>query len=63
MFIDCGIENHHSPRLGVGLVPMESVSGTGKHPNMNVETQIPLELGVGEFVRERYRKFCAPSVH
>ena len=29
------------------LVPMESVSllcGTGKHPNINVETQIPLEL-------------------
>ena len=24
------------------VVPMESV--TGKHPNMNVETQIPLEL-------------------
>ena len=34
MFIDCGIENHHS------VLPT-----------------------VGEFVRERYRKFCAPSVH
>ena len=33
MFIDCGIENHHSV------------------------------LPVGEFVRERYRKFCEPSVH
>ena len=42
--------------VGRGLVPMESVSLRsysdaypchGKHPNMNVETQIPLELGHG----------------
>ena len=30
----------------MSLVPMESASlrGTGKHPNISVETQIPLEL-------------------
>ena len=46
--------NLHTPvseRYSSDIVPMESVSlrlysdaSTGKHPDMNVETQIPLEL-------------------
>ena len=46
---------------GEKLVPMESVSlrsysDAYKHPNMNVETQIPLEL-----VRNKWTIFSFPS--